>query len=224
MEIREDMATKEDLYEALGILRIAAIFLLAAVHLNAASSEFAQLVSKILTSRVDYRPEFVDKVFEETGGHPFLTVNLLITFFDWLIQKEHDSRGRQLGIAHFETFAADCLSLKYLSASSEYAFFRNAIIEALSIHGRSEEPWLHMVYRCLRQIAVRSPRELSCTRAVFAEICERLGIRSALGSGPEYLLSAAASANFFGFDDGRVWSRIKVLGRLCAAAEPRVGF
>jgi len=182
------------------------------------SSEFSQLVSKILTSRVGYRPEFVDAIYAETGGHPFLTVNLLVSFFSWLIEKEYEwGRVRELGRDDFSSFAADRLSRGYLSRAHDYDFFRDSIIrDALSVNARSDSPWLHMVYRCLFQIATRSPREMMCTLAVFAEICERIGVR---GMSPNELLTTASSANFFAFNHSHVWPKIRILARLCAATD-----
>ena len=188
------------------------------------SGEFSQLVRKVLTVRIGYEPQFVDAIYAETGGHPFLTVNLLVTFFDWLIEKEYDSRRLRLTPDDFSHFADDCLSPDFLSMCPEYGFFRNAIIEALGADGRSEAPWLHIVYRCLRQIAQRSRGELICTRGVFSEICERLGVRTALGMSPDHLLGAASSANFFGYDHSHVWPKIRLLARLCAATEPPIRF
>lgn len=182
------------------------------------SSEFSQLVSKILTSRVGYRPEFVDAIYAETGGHPFLTVNLLASFFGWLIEREYEwGRVRDLGRDDFSSFAADRLSRGYLSTAHDYNFFRDSVIrEALSVNARSDSPWLHTVYRCLFQIATRSPREMMCTRAVFAEICERIGVR---GMSPNELLTTASSANFFAVNHSHVWPKIPILARLCAATD-----
>ena len=47
--------------------------------------EFSVLVDKILGGRVECAADFLDTLFEETAGHPFLTANVLVELVDWLI-------------------------------------------------------------------------------------------------------------------------------------------
>ena len=49
--------------------------------------ELAELIRKVMTERVTVDPSFIDGVFYETSGHPYLTVNLLVEFVEWLIEK-----------------------------------------------------------------------------------------------------------------------------------------
>ena len=50
--------------------------------------EFCVLVDKILGGRVECGADFLDALFDETAGHPFLTANVLVEFVDWLIEIE----------------------------------------------------------------------------------------------------------------------------------------
>src|SRR5262249_16266144 len=47
-------------------------------------SEFYQFLRRVLSEHVTCEPRFVDAVFGETSGHPYLTVNMMVEMFDWL--------------------------------------------------------------------------------------------------------------------------------------------
>lgn len=183
-------------------------------------TEFGELVRKVLTDRVILRDGFLDRVYAETSGHPFLTVNLLTELVEWLIDTERKVNDLALGRKDFENFKNSRLVPKRISTSTEYSFFRAAIAEALSDDGRVQTPWLHAVYTCMQAMcAKRGP--LGCSRREFQRIVvdHRL---PALGFTPEELLVTGTQANFLAFKGSQVWPRIPLLGRIAAATPAAV--
>lgn len=186
-------------------------------HVN---TEFGELVSKVLTERVVLREGFVDSVFEETGGHPFLTVNLLTELVEWLIDTRRKINDLALGPRDFQGFANSRLVPGRISISNEYTFFRAAVADALSDDGRVQTPWLHAVYICLQAMCVKRGA-FGCSRREFQQIVADHRLR-ALGFTPETLLATAAQANFLAFKGSRVWPRIRLLGRIAAVTPAAV--
>lgn len=191
-------------------------------HGSGIESEFRELLKKVLTERVAFDQRFADGVYGETAGHPFLTVKLLIELFDWMIKGQRPVRGLHVTEQDFVEFARDRLNPVALGTSTEYSFFRAAIAEALSSDGRSDTPWLHAVYSCLRHIAEHSPDSFRCSRNEFNDIVARVDYDGMLGFSPEYLLSTGAQANFFTFNDQEVWPKVPLLARISRATRPRL--
>jgi hypothetical protein len=187
------------------------------------SSEFADLMTKVVS--VDYmlEPQFNDAIYRETGGHPFLTVQVLISFFDSLIASRRASGDRLLTEDNYLSFAEANFSDDCLRRAEEYQFFRQAISEALGDAGRRRSVWLHAVYKVMREIALNHPRSLSCRRDEYLQVCEDLRFRDALGLDPLTLLSQASKANFFTTDGWYVSPRINLLGRIARISIPKVG-
>lgn len=188
------------------------------------STEFAELLRKVATERVALDSGFVDAVYAETAGHPFLTVKMMIEVFDWLIATRRSVRALHLSETDFRDFAEPRLSSTHLGVAQEYQFFSQAISEALSADGKRETPWLHAIYAVLKRIAQNSPSDLSCTRADFEAIVESLRIPDELGYSADQLLGGGSQANFFRYTDSEVGARIPILGRLAAVARPRLSW
>jgi hypothetical protein len=185
-------------------------------------SEFGQLIQRVLQNHVRVDDGFVEAVFAETAGHPYLTVNLLREFVEWLIEAEKVIGDSILTEEEFTEFTRVNLTAQRLGTRVEYRFFRDATIaEALSTLGRDQNPWLHAVYLMLREICRASPDTLACDRADFDAIAEHLGL-PALGFHSDLILSTAGQANFLEYSDERVWPRVRLLGRLAAVARPPI--
>lgn len=185
--------------------------------------EFAELVSKILTSRVMADEGFVQSVFAETSGHPFITVNLLIELVDWLIALKRPVGKLNMTRGDFEEFAAARLVKSVLLEAPTYQFFRDGVIgEALGGTGKQHTPWLHAVYGMLRTICLESPSSFSMSRSDFAELFRQSGYDK-LGITPDYILTTARSANFLAHDGEQVTPKIRLLGRLATVAPIRLG-
>lgn len=183
--------------------------------------ELAELIRKVLTEQVSVDRSFVEGIYLETAGHPFLTVNLLIEFVEWLIERERPVSSLQLNGGDLEKFTKDKLRPKHVSLSPEYRFFREAIGEALSTEARKTTPWLHAVYSCIRGVVRASPETFMCTRADFEELVDRADLE-AIGMGADLLLATGSQANFLAYDDEHVWPKIRLLSRLAAVTRGRV--
>jgi hypothetical protein len=184
------------------------------------NSEFSDLVRKVLTQRVVLREGFLESIFGETGGHPYLTVNLLTELVEWLIDTERRVSDLALGPHDFQAFANSRLVPARISTSTEYSFFRAAVADALSEDGRIQTPWLHAIYTCM-QVMCAKRGVFGCSRREFQQIVADHRLRD-LGFTPETLLSTGAQANFLAFKGPRVWPRIRLLGRIAAVTPAAV--
>jgi hypothetical protein len=185
-------------------------------------SEFYNLLGKILTNRVTFDDSFVNAAFLETGGHPWLTVNLLVDFFDWMIECDRPVGALNLTSEDFDKFAGERLSTDYIGTCAEYGWFRQVISEALSDYARDWTPWLHAVYLMIRKIIEEDPVGISCSRSRFSEIVRELRLQQHFGYTADYILSTAAPSNFLLLRGDEVLPRIRLMARICLAAHPRV--
>lgn len=184
--------------------------------------EFAELLQKILSNRVQFDKSFADRVFVETAGHPYLTVNMMVEFVDWLIRNKRSVVSLSLTSADVASFASRMFRRDNISLSHEYRFFRDAAIrQALSTSSKKQNPWLYAVYSVIRSIALNSPDTFACTRSDFAEMVYQLRLEE-MGITPEYLLSTGEQANFLTYTSRAVAPKIRLLGRLAAVASPEV--
>ncbi|HEX8146231.1 MAG TPA: hypothetical protein VF591_03430 [Pyrinomonadaceae bacterium] len=187
-------------------------------------SEFYNLISKVLTNRVTFDDSFVNEVYLETGGHPWLTVNLLVDFFDWMIQSDRRVGALNLTSKDFETFAGERLTTEYISTCAEYGWFRQVISEALSEYAKDWTPWLHAVYVIMRRIIEEDPEGIMCSRSRFSELVRDLRLQQDFGYTADYILSTATPSNFLWVRDGEVLPRIRLMARISLAAHPRVAW
>ncbi len=167
-------------------------------------------------------PDCADAVHDETAGHPFLTVNMMVEFVDWLIEGRRPAAKLQFDAGDFARFRANRLIPSRLSTSRQYDFFRHVISEALGAYGRVSSPWLHAVYVLMRELADASPHDLMVSRSDVARMCERAEI-SGLGFTSDELLASAAQANFLTHDSNTVRPTIPLLGRIAGVSVPASG-
>ena len=159
---------------------------------------------------------FSNAVYEETRGHPYLTVNLMVDFCDWLIETAAEGEG-ELSANAFRSFQRDRLTSGSLQRSPHYAFFIGMLGESLSARGRRTEPWLYAVASVLQELGKRK-QGLSITafHKMAAPYCVDAGLT------PQQLLQSAAMANFVRISEAQVVPAIPLLGRLAAVALPRI--
>jgi hypothetical protein len=184
------------------------------------NTEFTELVHKVLTARVVTREGFVDAVYDETGGHPYLTANVLTEFVEWLIDTNRRLGDLAVGPDDFRTFRDSRLIPKRITLTPEYQFFRQAVAEALSDAGRAQTPWLHAIYACLKSMC-EGRGALGCSRREFTQIVQARNLAE-LGFSAESLLATGNQANFLQFNHQRVWPRIRILGRIAAVTSPSI--
>lgn len=184
------------------------------------STEFSQFLRRVLTEKLPYSAGFADAVYEETGGHPYLTVNLMVDFCDWLIANHAKEGDGGLDASHFTAFSRERLTQAALQRSPHYPFFHGMLTEYLSEQGRLNEPWLFAITSVLREIARKHPRAFSCSIANFQQLASPYAHVARMT--PERLLASAAMSNFLKDRQGQVSPGIRLMARLAASAIPQV--
>ena len=188
-------------------------------HVGAVDSEFGQFLKKVLTHNLQYTSSFIDAVYAETSGHPYLTVNLMVDFCDWLAVN-NIAAVSSLDANRFDQFVKARLTLSALSRSQYYSFFKYQFSGYLSDQTRRKELWLYAVARVLHQIGLKHPRALSCPIARYNE----LATQSLAGSTttPQVLLVSGVRSNFLKDDDGHVKPAVRLMARLAACSTPEI--
>ncbi len=183
---------------------------------NAPVTEFTQFLSRVLSDKLPFDGAFAHAVFVETGGHPYLTVNLMEDFNDWLIENKYRLGVAPLSVESFINFEKDRLGQAALKRSSFYGFFSGQMSQYLSEAGRSDEPWLSAVAQTLKAIANKHPKTFTCSVSSFEALVSPIAAdaRQPLGR----LLTTATQANFLRDKDGQVSPGIRILARLAASA------
>lgn len=187
-------------------------------------SEFNSLLQKVLTDRVTFESSFADAVFAETAGHPFLTVNLLVHLFEWLIDMKRPASSLKLSAGDFQNFAGSCLTTEVIGTRPEYNFFLKVAGEALSADGKQQSPWLHAVYLVLRRVAEGDPATMRCSRDRFNRIVAELNLAHEFGYHPDELIRTASLSNFLLIKDNRIGPRIPLMARIAMATRPTISW
>jgi hypothetical protein len=180
--------------------------------------EFPELLRKVLTDRIGFDQTFANAIFQETAGHPFLTVNLLADLVDWLIECQRPANSLALTADDAEAFVEARLTRARISVSREYRFFREAMAEATSVVGLRHTPWLHAIYSCLREMGDDPP---GVSRTDFDSVVAQLGLEEQRLSA-DVVLSTGMQSNFLEYDGDVVSPKIRLLGRIAAASRPRL--
>ncbi len=188
-------------------------------HTPGTASEFTQLVRRVLSEKLPFSDAFANAVYEETRGHPYLTVNLLVDMCDWLIRTDNFNLGDELDARHFTQFSGEHLVPAQLKRSPYYTLFHSMLAEFTSERSRQQEPWLYAVTSVLREIALKHPKRLSCSLPTYEKFAKPL--ESLVHLPPPRLLLSAVKANFLKDHDGMVKPAIPLMARLAASAEAR---
>jgi hypothetical protein len=182
------------------------------------TSEFAQFLSKVLEG-MNLSTGFIDAVYAETSGHPYLTVNMMVDLCEWLISNHRQADAR-LEATDVDGFARDRLAAAVLQKSSYYSTFQQMIADSLSEATRAAEPWLHAVTIVMQRICRQHPRALACSELRYREIAADAA--RLIGATPGQLLQSAKMANFLMDGAGQVRPAIRLLGRLAAVSAAEV--
>jgi hypothetical protein len=187
-------------------------------------SEFEALISKVFQKTLKFDREFLDAVYAETSGHPFLTVNLLRDLVDFLIKKKVFA-GTLLTREHFDEYASSRLNIRSISGSTYFEYFRQAASEALSSDGRKSSPWVHGVYALLGALGARQDAHHLCPTEDALRFIDGILESSDLTTySAESFLTSAAYSNFIRYDESGVSPRINILARIAAGAIRRANF
>ena len=185
---------------------------------NANASEFMDLIAKVLTARSTFDRSFADAIYRETAGHPWLTVNLLVEFVEWLIERKRPASNLAFTDGDFSSFRRRFLQRDRIQTSPEYSFFRDgAIPQALSAEGKVRNPWLYAMYTVLRHIG-REHTSMSCSLEEFDAIVHR----EDLGFESEKLLQTGERSNFLARTPTSVKPRVPLLARIAAVSSRAV--
>lgn len=183
------------------------------------AGEFGQLVAKVFAERIGCDPGFLGALHDETAGHPFLTVNVLCSLVDWLIEQKRPYRGLSLTQGDFDEFRSAGLQRRQLAISRDYGFFRHAAADAMGRRGYDVNPWLFTVYWVLREISGNATEDFSIGRRDLGDLMQRIPAPGPLPDEND-MLRTASQANFLRYDEDRVGVRVRTLGRLAAAVRP----
>lgn len=188
-------------------------------HINdAPETEFTLFLKHVLSDKLPFESSFANAVFEETGGHPYLTVNLMVDFCDWLIATKHRLSSGVLAGRHFERFEQDQLVSTMLKRSPHYDFFHSLIAEYLSEQSRADEPWLFAIAKLLQALAPK--RKFTMSVDSFERHATPMG--SAARMTPARLLMTGCQANFFQDKKGSVTPGVRLLARIASASTPHI--
>ena len=191
-------------------------------HLYATTKgEFSELVHQVLRGHIECTAKFLDSLYAETAGHPYLTVNVLVEFVQWLIDMKRSQRALRVVDSDFSDFAQERLSMDRIRLSSTYEFFRRAAAEALSQRGYASNPWLFASYWTVRILARTGQEGLRIARGDFEELMHRIPVPAgaAVPDAAE-ILRTATLANFLAYDERWVTVKVRTLGRIVAATQP----
>jgi hypothetical protein len=184
-------------------------------------SEFGDLVGKVLTDSWSPTGKFLDSLFSETAGHPFLTVNVLVSMVDWLISREVKVKDIRFDHELWTRFIASDLTIKRIAINTEYQFFLEAASDAMSPLCRDSSPWLWSMYHSMRTFVRTFGANEQTSTSSFIKMYEEAGL-SVSGVSAEEVLRTGADTNFFRVVEDLVSPCIPLLARISAAATPRV--
>ncbi|WP_448122679.1 hypothetical protein [Stenotrophomonas riyadhensis] len=186
------------------------------------TGEFVDLLSKVISERFSFTGAFTDALYEETRGHPYLTVNVVVSLVEWLIGSRVKALDVRFDQALIQRYFLEELNSSRIALNTEYQFFLEAASDAMSDGGKTSNPWLWAVYRAMRMFVVEFGAQGECKVEEFVLSFDRLNIGSA-GIAALDLLRTSDDANFFRVSGGsKVRLGIPILARIAAAATPRV--
>lgn len=182
-------------------------------------SEFHELVRRTFQKTLQFDTSFVDSIYEETGGHPFLAINLLRDFVDWLIAKKVIPSNTPLTGALFKEYAVHGLTHAAIGRSRHYHYFRSAASEALSKDSMVQSPWIYAAYKLLRHLALECGSEsIAMDQSTIEEYVASTLSEARLNSyTTDSFLASAAESNFIELSNDQIKAKIPILARISAA-------
>lgn len=188
-------------------------------EMSSHESEFHELVRRTFQTTLQFDTTFVDSIHEETGGHPFLAINLLRDFVDWLIVKKIVPSHTLLTSKLFAEYSVHGLTAAAIGRSRHYQYFREAASGALSEDGINQGPWLYSAYRLLRELAKKcGAGYISIEQSEIEDFVASTLLHANLNSyTPDSFLASAAQSNFIEFSEQQIKAKIPLLARISAA-------
>lgn len=187
---------------------------------GATDTEFSQLLTHVLGEKLPFDTSFASAVYDETSGHPYLTVNLMVDFCDYLIGNRYRLGGIALTGQQFADFTKDRLAVAALKRSPHYEFFHGQMAEYLSEQARDDEPWLCAIATILRTLAAKHPKNFTCAFSSYEQWAASISVAARMSAAR--LLTTGTQANFLKDTDGQVSAGVRLLARLAGAAAPKL--
>lgn len=182
--------------------------------------EFRELVRRVLTERIQCDDGFVGHLYAETGGHPGLTVNVLIAVGEWLIETRRPLSRLTLDATDFDEFGAEWLTPQAVALSDVYDVHRKFLQQGMSERARERMPWLYAVLHVLRFVAKQPGERMRCSLEEAGAYVRKLGLDSTAGVGIDGLLRTGGMANFFRVTGRTIRPRIRLYAKLAGAVVP----
>jgi hypothetical protein len=190
-------------------------------HIDGArDTEFSQFLRYVLGEKLTFDTSFATAVYEETSGHPYLTVNLMVDFCDWLIVTRYRLGAGFLTGQQFADFARDRLPAAALKRSPHYEFFHGQMAEYQSEQAHDDEPWLNAISTILRMLATKHPKTFTSSLASYEQWAALIGTAARMSAAR--LLTTGAQANFLRDVDGQVSPGVRLLSRLAGSATTKL--
>ena len=190
-------------------------------HVDGASdTEFSQLLAYVLGEKLPFDTSFAAAVYEETSGHPYLTVNLMVDFCNWLIVNRYRIGATTLIGQQFADFARDRLAAPAIKRSPHYEFFHGQMAEYLSEQAREDEPWLWAIANILKSLATKHPRNFTCAVNSYEQWATPIGTAAKMSTAR--LLTTGGHSNFLRDRDGKVSPGVRLLARLAGSVAPKL--
>lgn len=187
---------------------------------GAANTEFSELLQHVLTEKLPFDSSFAEAVYIEASGHPYLTVNLMVDFCDYLIGNRYRLGGDALTGQQFADFTRDRLAASALKRSPHYEFFQGQMAEYLSEEARVSEPWLSAIANLLRTLATKHPKNFTCAISGYEQWAAPIGAMAMTTA--SRLLTTGSQANFLKDNGGQVSAGVRILARIAGAAAPKL--
>lgn len=186
---------------------------------NSHESEFHELVRRTFQKTLSFDNSFVDSIYEETGGHPFLAINLLRDFVDWLIARKVIPNSTPLTGVLFKEYAVHGLTHTAIGRSRHYHYFRSAASEAMSQESMMISPWIYVAYKLLRHLALEYySQSVAVEQSAIQEYVTSTLAEANLSSyTTDSFLASAAESNFIELSNDEIRAKIPILARISAA-------
>lgn len=178
---------------------------------NQGSTEFAELLGKVVTGNFEIEQILIDRLHYWTAGHPHFAVSVMREFLDWVLRNNRlrEARDRRLRADWWDSFAADRLEPLAMMHSSHFVRYRDF---HSAWRESPDDPWLRAIARLAEHIG---SERLDGPQAV-GFVSESAGVDP--GAAREMLVDASL-ANLVSIESssGAISMMVPLYGRLAKA-------
>ena len=175
---------------------------------NQGSTEFAELLGKVVTSNFEIEQILIDRLHYWTAGHPHFAVSVIREFIDWVLKNNRlrEARDRKLRADWWDSFAADRLEPLAMMQSAHFAKYKEF---HSAWRDNSHDSWLRAIARLAEHIG----SELVDGKQAVDFVAAAAGVDP--GAAREMLVDAS-QANFVSIEpsSGAISMMVPLYGRL----------